>query len=103
MWVGPDARGAERKVCAMGVRCSRWVTMHGLALNVTTDLAWFDLIVPCGIADRGVTSLEREAAVDSPVRPRPSRRVLLAHLAERLGLDLAPATLEAARNLRAAG
>lgn len=62
VWVGPDARGPERKVCAMGIRCSRWVTMHGLALNVDTDLAWFDLIVPCGIADRGVTSLRREAA-----------------------------------------
>ena len=49
VWVGPDARGAERKVCAFGVRCSRWVTMHGLALNVATDLGWFDLIVPCGI------------------------------------------------------
>ena len=64
VWVGPDARGPERKVCAMGIRCSRWVTMHGLALNVTTDLSWFDLIVPCGIADRGVTSLARETAAD---------------------------------------
>ena len=63
VWVGPDARGPERKVCAMGIRCSRWVTMHGLALNVTTDLAWFDLVVPCGIADRGVTSLARETDV----------------------------------------
>ena len=65
VWVGPDARGPERKVCAMGIRCSRWVTMHGLALNVTTDLAWFDLVVPCGIADRGVTSLAHET--DAPL------------------------------------
>ena len=85
VWVGPDARGPERKVCAMGVRCSRWVTMHGLALNVTTDLGLFDHVVPCGIDDRGVTSL----AVESPrlVGPSVTDR-LLAHLADRLGLDL---------------
>ncbi len=86
VWVGPDETGAERKVCAMGVRCSRWVTMHGLALNVTTDLGWFDRIVPCGIADRGVTSLAREAR--QPAAPGPVADRLLAHLAERLGLAL---------------
>lgn len=61
VWVGPDAGGPERKICAMGVRCSRWVTMHGFALNVTTDLDYFDHIVPCGIRDRGVTSLVEES------------------------------------------
>ena len=84
VWVGPDARGVERKVCALGVRCSRWVTMHGLALNVTTDLGWFDRIVPCGIADRGVTSLAREA--DRLVTPGAVADRLLGHLADRLGL-----------------
>ena len=60
VWIGPDARGDERKICAMGIRCSRWVTMHGFAFNVSPDLSDFSMIVPCGIGDRGVTSLERE-------------------------------------------
>lgn len=60
VWVVPDARGPERKICAMGIKCSRWVTMHGLALNVATDLSFFDRIIPCGISDRGVTTMEQE-------------------------------------------
>ncbi len=61
VWIGPDDVGLERKICAMGIRCSRWVTMHGFALNVNTDLSYFSHIVPCGIADRSTTSLSREA------------------------------------------
>lgn len=50
----------ERKICAMGVKSSRWVTMHGIALNVNPDLAYFNHIVPCGIVDKTVTSMEKE-------------------------------------------
>ena len=49
-----------RKICAMGVRASRWVTMHGFALNVNADLGYFDLMIPCGIKDKAVTSLNVE-------------------------------------------
>lgn len=53
-------RPFARKICAMGVKASRWVTMHGFALNVNTDLRYFEYIIPCGIKDKAVTSLERE-------------------------------------------
>jgi lipoyl(octanoyl) transferase len=60
VWIDPDVPGRERKICAMGVRCSRWVTMHGFALNVNTDLAYFNNIIPCGIEDKKVTSMHEE-------------------------------------------
>ncbi|MBM3401869.1 MAG: lipoyl(octanoyl) transferase LipB [Bacteroidetes bacterium] len=59
VWIDADNQRA-RKICAMGVRCSRWVTMHGLAFNINTDLAYFKNIVPCGIDGKDVTSMERE-------------------------------------------
>ncbi len=60
VWIDPGVPGRERKVCAMGVRCSRWVTMHGFAFNINTDLGYFDHIIPCGIQNKQVTSLQRE-------------------------------------------
>jgi len=55
-----------RKICAMGIRASRWVTMHGLALNVDTDLSFFELMIPCGIQGKGVTSMTRELGDNCP-------------------------------------
>jgi lipoyl(octanoyl) transferase len=59
VWLDADNERA-RKICAMGVRCSRWVTMHGLAFNVNANLDYFGYIVPCGIDDKDVTSMQRE-------------------------------------------
>jgi len=60
VWIDAGSIGKERKICAIGVRCSRWVTMHGFAFNVNTDLNYFNFIVPCGIQNKQVTSLEKE-------------------------------------------
>ena len=60
VWIDPGRPGLERKICAMGIRCSRWITMHGFALNVNTDLSYFNNIIPCGIANKKVTSIEKE-------------------------------------------
>ena len=60
VWLDPGVVGKERKICAMGVRCSRWVTMHGFALNVDVDLSYFNNIIPCGIVNKQVTSLAKE-------------------------------------------
>ena len=60
VWIDADIKGKERKICAMGVRCSRWITMHGFALNVNTDLSYFDHIIPCGIKNKKVTSIKEE-------------------------------------------
>ncbi len=76
----------ERKVCAFGVRCSRWVTMHGLALNLNTDLSYFSHIVPCGIADRGVTSLAHE--LGHPVNEEEATGRLVGHLMDAFGLAM---------------
>ena len=63
VWIGKGTPG-ERKICAVGVKCSRFITMHGLALNVNTDLNAFTLINPCGFIDKGVTSISREVGND---------------------------------------
>jgi len=62
VWLDPDIPGKERKICALGIKCSRWITMHGFAFNVNTDIRYFDGIVPCGISNKQVTSLQKELA-----------------------------------------
>ncbi|SFG60735.1 lipoyl(octanoyl) transferase LipB [Pedobacter insulae] len=80
------ANDKARKICALGVRCSRWVTMHGFAFNVNTDLNYFKNIVPCGIDDKDVTSMERELG-----RPLPMEEVkakLKGHIASLFSMEL---------------
>ncbi|MEY4659634.1 MAG: Octanoyltransferase [Bacteroidota bacterium] len=59
VWINPN-QATARKICAMGVKCSRWITMHGIGFNVNSDLNYFSNIIPCGIDDKAVTSLEKE-------------------------------------------
>ena len=66
VWVEPHSLRA-RKICAIGIRCSRFVTMHGFALNVNTDLDYFHYINPCGFRDKGVTSIAREIGREVPM------------------------------------
>ncbi|WP_313367364.1 lipoyl(octanoyl) transferase LipB [Sphingobacterium mizutaii] len=85
VWLDPDNEKA-RKICAMGVRASRWVTMHGFAFNVNADLAYFGNIVPCGIDDKDVTSMERELGHKVDVEAVKAK--LRSHLAELFKMEL---------------
>ncbi|WP_026463453.1 lipoyl(octanoyl) transferase LipB [Adhaeribacter aquaticus] len=67
VWLDHEKQERPRKICAMGVKCSRWVTMHGFALNVNTNLDYFNNIVPCGITDKAVTSLQQELGYQVPL------------------------------------
>lgn len=85
VWLDADNNKA-RKICAMGVRCSRWVTMHGFAFNVNADLNYFKNIVPCGIDDKDVTSMQRELGV--PVNLLEVKEILKGHISVLFGMDL---------------
>lgn len=85
VWIEGDTPRA-RKICAIGVRSSRYVTMHGFALNVATDLRYFNHINPCGFADRGVTSIERE--VGHEVDMELVKAQIVKHLSEKLKIEI---------------
>jgi lipoate-protein ligase B len=88
IWVGQPA--TEEKLAALGVHLSRWVTSHGFAYNVATDLRYFDLIVPCGIAGKRATSLER--VLDRAVRTEEVRPRLAAHFSKLFERDMLQVT-----------
>jgi len=95
VWIDAGAPATEEKLGALGVHLSRWVTSHGFAYNVSTDLRYFDLIVPCGIAGKRATSLER--AVGRHLDPEEVRRNLILHFGEafeRTMISVSPSELE---------
>lgn len=67
VWLDPGIKGRARKICAIGVKVSRYITMHGFAFNVNTDLSWFDHINPCGFTDKGVTSVRKETGIEQEI------------------------------------
>jgi lipoyl(octanoyl) transferase len=86
VWVDYEDVPNARKICAMGVRCSRWITMHGLAFNINPNLSYFGNIVPCGIQDKAVTSLELETS--SPINLKSVQEELTKHLVDLFGFEL---------------
>jgi len=86
VWLDPEIPEKARKICAMGVRCSRWVTMHGLAFNVNIDLDYFKHIVPCGIDDKAVTSMQAE--LGKPLNINEVKKNLLHHISVLFDMDV---------------
>jgi lipoyl(octanoyl) transferase len=86
VWLDIDDMSKARKICALGVKCSRWVTMHGFAFNVNTDLDYFKHIVPCGIDDKAVTSMQKELGYEPDIEKVKAR--LLTNLANIFNFDI---------------
>jgi len=85
VWINHESDQA-RKICAFGVKASRWISMHGFAFNVNSDLSYFAHIVPCGISEKGVTSLSHELGVD--VNEIEVKEVVLGHLCDLFGFEI---------------
>jgi lipoyl(octanoyl) transferase len=85
VWIDSEDEKKARKICALGVKTSRWVTMHGFAFNINTDLRYFDYIVPCGIHDKTVTSMEKELGKKMDIPEVTS--VLKNKIAEQFGME----------------
>lgn len=90
VWIDALQKGKERKICAMGVRCSRWITMHGFALNVNTDLNYFNHIIPCGIQNKKVTSIQEELGRE--VDMEEVKEKLKRNFEKVFGVDITPLT-----------
>lgn len=86
VWIDGENPAKARKICALGVRCSRWVTMHGLSFNVNTNLEYFNYIVPCGIQDKAVTSMEQE--LKKKVDIEETKSILLRNLIQLFDLSI---------------
>ncbi len=86
VWIGPDAEGRRDKIAAIGIRVQGGISLHGVALNVAPDLAWFDAIVPCGLEDAGVTSMSR--VLGRTVRVGEARKALMHAFARRFDASL---------------
>lgn len=86
VWVDYENEKQARKICALGVKTSRWVAMHGLAFNVNTDLAYFGNIIPCGIQDKSVTSVRKELGAEQNMQA--AVEVLKKNIVEQFGMEL---------------
>lgn len=80
VWLDADKPSRARKICAIGIRCSRWVTMHGFAFNINTNLEHFNYIIPCGIQQKAVTSLQKELGREVPLNE--VKEKILRHFSE---------------------
>jgi len=87
VWLDPDEPARARKICAIGIRSSRWVTMHGFAFNVNTDLSYFELINPCGFSDKKATSMQKE--LDRQIEMEEVKSRVKHHLGNIFGMQFA--------------
>lgn len=92
VWLDPDDPAKARKICAYGVRCSRWVTMHGFAFNVNTDLSYFGNIIPCGISDKAVTSMKQELGYEVDIEE--VKELLKKNISSLFGMNLVHAPVD---------